>query len=211
MNRLPNIAAIVEGDGDVDAVPGLLRRILWERLFRYDIRAANPKQANGKPNLLKKFERFLRYAIIDNCDAILVILDADRECPVDEARTLAARAAALSLAVPVAIVYANSEYETWFIASLSEGTGAAIRARLGIPDTVHAPDNFESMRGAKAWLNERMPDSRAYKETEDQGPLTYHIDLDLAYLRSRSFRRLCHAVDELVAAIDQGQHGGVTP
>lgn len=211
MNRLPNIAAIVEGDGDVAAVPGLLRRILWERLYRYDIRAANPKQAHGKPNLLKKFEKFLQYAIIDNCDAILVILDADRECPVNEARTLATRAAALCLAVPVAIVYANSEYETWFIASLSEGTGAAIRTRLGIPDTVHAPDNFESMRGAKAWLNERMPDSRAYKETEDQGPLTHHIDLDLTYLRSRSFRRLCHAVDELVDAIDQGQPGGVTP
>ena len=203
MNRPPNIAAIVEGDGDVAAVPGLLRRILGERLFRYDIQAAKPKQAHGKPNLLKKFEQFLQYAIIDNCDAILVILDADEECPVNEARTLAIRAAALSLAVPVAIVYTKSEYETWFIASLSEGTGATIRARLGIPDTVHAPDNLENIRGAKGWLNERMPDSRAYKETEDQGPLTHHIDLDLTHLRSRSFRRLCHAVDELVDSIDQ--------
>lgn len=203
MNRPPNIAAIVEGDGDVKAVPGLLRRILGERLLRYDIQATNPKQAHGKPNLLKKFEQFLQYAVIDNCDAILVILDADEQCPVSEARTLATRAAALNLRVPVAIVYAKSEYETWFIASLSECTGADIRARLGIPDTEHAPDNLESIRGAKGWLNERMPGDRAYKETEDQGPLTYHIDLELAHLRSRSFRRLCHAVDELVDAIDQ--------
>ena len=35
----------------------------------------------------------------------------------NEARTLATRAAALSLAVPVAIVYAKGEYETWFIAA----------------------------------------------------------------------------------------------
>ena len=49
----------------------------------------------------------------------------------NEARTLATRASALGLTVPVAIVYAKSEYETWFIASLSEGTGAGIRARLG--------------------------------------------------------------------------------
>ena len=146
MNRLPNIVAIVEGDGDVAAVPGLLRRILGERLFRYDIQAAKPKQAHGKPNLLKKFEQLLQYAIIDNCDAILVVLDADEECPVNEARTLVTRAAALSLTVPVAIVYAKSEYETWFIASLSEGTGAAIRARLGIPDTEHAPDNLEKYK-----------------------------------------------------------------
>ena len=210
MNRPPNIAAIVEGDGDVAAVPSLLRRILGERLFRYDIQAAKPKPAHGKPNLLKKLEQFLQYAIIDNCDAILVILDADEECPLNEARTLATRAAALNLTVPVAIVYAKSEYETWFIASLSECTGAAIRARLGISDTEHAPDNLENIRGAKGWLNERMPGDRAYKETEDQGPLTHHIDLDLTHLRSRSFRRLCHAVDELVDAIDQ-RSAAVTP
>ena len=203
MNRHPNIAAIVEGDGDVKAVPGLLRRLLWERLLRYDIQATKPKPAHGKSNLLKKFEQFLQYAVIDNCDAILVILDAEEECPVSEARTLAARAAALNLTVPVAIVYAKSEYETWFIASLSECTGADIRARLGIPDTEHAPDNLENIRDAKGWLNQRMPGDRAYKETEDQGSLTYHIDLELTHLRSRSFRRLCHAVDELVDAIDQ--------
>lgn len=203
MNQRLNIAAIVEGDGDVEAVPGLLRRILGERLLRYDIQATKPKPAHGKPNLLKKFEQFLQYAVIDNCDAILVILDADEECPMSEARTLATRAAALNLKVPVAIVYAKSEYETWFIASLSECTGAAIRARLGIPHTEHPPDNLENIRGAKGWLNEKMPGDRAYKETEDQGPLTYHIDLDLTHLRSRSFRRLCHAVDGLVDAIDQ--------
>ena len=135
MNRRPNIATIVEGDGDVKAVPGLLRRILGERLLRYDIQATKSKPAHGKPNLLKKFEQFLQYAVIDNCDAILVILDADEECPVSEARTLANRATALNLTVPVAIVYAKNEYETWFIASLSECTGKAIRARLGIPDT----------------------------------------------------------------------------
>lgn len=210
MNRRPNIASIVEGDGDLSAVPGLLRRILGELLSRYDIQAARPKPTHGKPNLLRRLEQFLQYAKMDDCDAILVILDADEECPVNEARTLATRAAALSLAVPVAIVYAKSEYETWFIASLSQGTGAAIRERLGISDTEDAPDNLENIRGAKGWLNERMPPSRAYKETQDQGPLTHHIDLELAQLRSRSFRRLRHAVGELVNAIDQ-RFAAVTP
>ena len=200
---MPSIASIVEGDGDVAAVPGLLRRILGERLGRYDIQALKAKPANGKPNLLKKFEQFLRYAVIDDCDAILVLVDADKECPVDQARKLAARATSLNLNVPVAIVYAKSEYETWFIASLSEHTGHAIRERLGISDTESAPDNVESDRGAKGWLNERMPDDRAYKETEDQEPLTYHIDLETTHDKSRSFRRLCNAVGELVYALDQ--------
>ena len=200
---MPSIASIVEGDGDVAAVPGLLRRILGKRFGRYDIQASKAKPANGKPNLLKKFEQFLRYAIIDSCDAILVIVDADEQCPVEQAGKLAARAAALNLAVPVAIVYAKSEYETWFISNLTDCTGETIRDRLGISDTEHAPDNVEDIRGAKGWLNERMPGDRAYKETEDQGPLTYHIDLDLTHGKSRSFRRLCDAVGELVYAIDQ--------
>ena len=202
MKRTPNIGVIVEGDGDVEAVPDLLRRILRERLSRYVIQAARPKQARDKPDLLRRFERFIQYAIIDNCDTILVIEDADEECPANKARTLAFRAAAPRFAVPVAIVYAKSECETWFITSLSESTGAAIGARLGIPDTVYAPGDIENIRGAKGLLNARIPDNGAYKETEDQGPLNHHINLDLAHLGSRSLRRLCRAVDELVDAID---------
>ena len=37
MNDNLSIVVIVEGDGEVEAAPGLIRRILWERLFRYDI------------------------------------------------------------------------------------------------------------------------------------------------------------------------------
>ena len=210
MNGNPSIVAIVEGDGELAAVPDLLRRILWERLCRYDIHAPKPKRANGKPDLLKKFESFLEYAVLDNCDAILVLVDADEECPVEKARDLATRAAALNLNVPVAIVYANSEYETWFITSLSECTGQAIRARLGMSETINAPDNVENIRGAKEWLKHRMPNDIGYKETEDQEPLTHHIDFNLTHDRSRSFRRLCHAVNELVYAIDQ-QAPVITP
>ena len=204
MNENPSIISIVEGDGDLYALPELLRRILWERLCRFDITARRPKVANGKPDLLKRFERFLEYALLGGCDAILVLVDADEECPFQHAPNLAARAAALNLNVPVAIVYANSEYETWFICSLSEFTGAPIRERLGIPESVNAPQNVENIRAAKGWLEQHMPNDRGYKETEDQAPLTHHINLDLTHNISRSFRRLCHAVDELVYAMDHG-------
>ncbi len=204
MNENSSIVSIVEGDGELDALPELLRRILWERLCRFDIAARKPKVANGKPDLVKRFERFLEYARLERCDAILVLVDADEECPFQKAPNLAARAAALNLDVPVAIVYAKSEYETWFICSLSEYTGAPIRERLGIPESVNAPQNVENIRAAKGWLEQHMPYDRGYKETEDQAPLTHHIALDITHNMSRSFRRLCHAVDELVYAIDHG-------
>ena len=206
MNDNPSIVIIVEGDGEVEAAPSLIRRILWERLFRYDIPRIKSMPTNSKSNLLKRFEQFLEYAIGEDPDAILALVDADDdECPVEEARDLANRASALNLGVPVAVVYAKSEYETWFISSLSEGTGERIRAMLNIASSVIAPEDVEGIRGAKEWLEGHMPQDQGYKETSDQENLTHHIDMELTHSKSRSFRRLCHAVEELVGAIDESE------
>ena len=189
------------------AAPGLIRRILGDRLGRYDIPYIRTIRANGKPDLVKRLEIHLRRAAVRRPDAILVLVDADDECPVEAVGSLVDRASALDLGVSVAVVYAKSEYEAWFISSLSEGTGEGIRSRLNISPSVNAPEDAENIRGAKEWLRTR---GRGYGETEDQEPLTHHIDMDLTYSRSRSFRRLCHAVDELVGAID-GSEVVVTP
>ena len=199
-----SIMAIVEGPGDKDAVPALLRRILWERFSRYDIDVPQPRVAHGKPNLIKKLEDFLRYALIEGCTAILILLDADTDCPTQLARELAQRAATLNLRVPIAVACAKHEYEAWFISCLSTDEGDNIRQRLGIPSSVTAPEDVESVGNAKAWLENHMPHHLGYKETTDQVVLTHYINLELAHDRSRSFRRVCHAVAELVEAIDYG-------
>ena len=205
------IAAIVEGAGEEYAVPSLIRRILWERLRRYDIEIprAKVKVANGKENLTGKFEEFIEYAMEDGCAAILVLLDADEDCPVELASKLAARASALNAPVPIAIVCAKSEYETWFICSLSDSDGDEIRRRLGLPSSVVCPDAPESIRNAKDWLRRRQRD-RNYKSTFDQDNLTHHIAIDAVHEKSRSFQRLCHAVSELADAVDAGA-SAVTP
>ncbi len=206
------IAAIVEGPGEENAVPSLVRRILWERLRRYDIEIprAKVKVAKGKENLTGKFEEFIEYAMEDGCDAILVLLDADEECPVELASKLAARASALNASVPIAIVCAKSEYETWFICSLSDIEGDGIRQSLGLPPSVVCPENAESIRGAKEWLRVRMQRERGYKSTFDQDNLTHHIAIDAVHAKSRSFQRLCHAVREFADAVDAGA-SAVTP
>lgn len=205
------IIAIVEGAGEESAVPSLIRRILWERLQRYDIEIprAKVKVANGKENLIGKFEEFIEYAMEDGCAAILVLLDADEDCPVELASDLAARASALNAQVPIAIVCAKSEYETWFISSLSDSDGDGIRQRLGLSSSIICPENAESTRNAKDWLSDRMRE-RNYKPTYDQDNLTHHIAIDLAREKSRSFQRLCHAVEELVELVDAGA-SAVTP
>ena len=208
MNR--QIIAIVEGAGEERAVPSLIRRILWERLSRYDIEIPCAKVASGKENLIRNFEEFVEYAMEDGCAAILVLIDADEECPVELASDLAAKASALNAQVPTAIVCAKREYETWFICSLSDGEGDGIRRILGLQSSAACPENAESIRNAKGWLTNFMPSGRAYKETSDQDNLTHHIAIDIVHEKSRSFRRFCHAVRELADAVDAGA-SAVTP
>ena len=203
MHQSPIISLIVEGPGDKDSVPALLRRILWERLCRYDITAASPIKANGKSSLIKKLRNYLQYAIIEQVDGILVVLDSDKDCPRTLAANLAAEASRLSLGVPVSVVCCTQEYETWFICNLTEYSGNEIRSRLGLPSSLTSPANVEAIGSPKEWLTRNMPIARAYKETTDQANLTHHIDLELTHARSRSFRRMCHAVEELVEALDK--------
>ena len=202
MQKNPTIIAVVEGDGEERAAPQLIRRILGERMRRYDINVPRPIIAKGTSTFDKKAEQFLRYAVKEGCDGILVLIDADDECPYEKARIVSQKASALGLDVPIAVVYAKSEYETWFISSLSSHTGDGIRNRLGLDPSVNTPDNVEDIRGAKEWLSSHMPFGRRYKATADQEQLTPHIDFDLTHCRSRSFRRLCHAVEQLVEAMD---------
>jgi hypothetical protein len=48
-------------------------------------------------------------------------------------------------------------------------------------------------------------DNSIYSPTLDQAVLTRLIDLEMARQNSRSFRRLCKAVMQVVDAMDQGQ------
>lgn len=57
---MPKIVPIVEGDGDVEAVPVLLRRILEHLgLSHWDV--AHAKKAGSLPVLTKRLQEFLRY------------------------------------------------------------------------------------------------------------------------------------------------------
>ena len=205
MTDNPVIVPIVEGDGEVEAIPNLLRRVLGELHGRYDIRIQRPINARGKPKLLKRFENFLEYARRDQeCNAVLVLLDGDKDCPRDLATDLAQTAAGLNMGVPVAVVCAHREYEAWFVASLDSATGDNIRATLGLSETAVHEGDVESIGSPKGWIQVRMPQSSGYKETQDQSALTPFIDIEHTQRRSRSFRRLCHAVEELLYAIESG-------
>ena len=205
----PSIVPVVEGQGDRSAVPVLLRRVL-QHFDRYDIQVKEPKTAKGKQNLLKDYEKYVRYAAIEpGCVGILVLLDADDQCPVKEVYKLTERTQALNLQQSVTIVYANREYETWILASLDSCQGTEIKTRLKLGESALYERSVEDAH-AKSWLNRMMPRGESYKETKHQAALTKFIDIEHTRRRSRSFRRFCHAVEELVEGVELGERA-VTP
>ena len=195
---MTTIVPVVEGDGDVSALPALLSRILLEKHSRTDVAVAQGKSgvvsANGRSNLERKFESFLQHALNKpECDAILILLDSDGDCPVELARRLLQRCEQMSLIRPVEIVCANRSYESWLLASLN-----TIRGQRGIREDAALSQAAEDVPNPKQWLTDQMPSGQAYKETTHQAALTQHIDIDIAHSNSRSFRRLCHALELLL-------------
>ena len=205
---MPKIMTLVEGPGDIDAVPGLLYNILHQRHQWWDWQVAPPKQVRGLGALKKRLDRLMIYSEREvEGGGILILLDLDDGCPKTEALNLAQQIRSLNLSCPVAIVFACREYEAWFLASLST---IAKNTEI-LPTDLKYEGNVEAIRGVKGWLTRQMPPGRAYKETTHQKVFTNLMDLDLAYQCSRSFQRLCNAIEELVKLSLNAQRGQVTP
>ncbi len=130
------IIAVVEGDGEVKAVPNLVSRLIKRRncldLFVDEKAIIN---VHGVSNLLKAggVEGFVQLAVRrSRCEGVLVLLDADEECAYYLAQGLAVRVQGLAVPKPVVVVAAKCEYEAWFLASLPTIAGVLLGERPGL-------------------------------------------------------------------------------
>lgn len=190
------IQPIVEGQGEEAAVPLLLRRLLNEAQA-WGIEVGRPHRRR-RTQLVKKdsLQSAVAFAALrDDCAGILVLFDADNDCPKELAPTLEQWAQEAAGGKPCAVVMANREYEAWFLASIEALRGTAAI----LPDATSHPDP-EVPRDAKGELERWMPSGASYSATVDQVRLTAQLDLEIAYRRCRSFRKLVSSFGELVAA-----------
>ena len=134
----------------------------------------------------------------DSCDAILILLDADDDCPGKLGPDLLARATEVSHGVPVSVVLAKSEFEAWFLGSLE-----SLRGVRGVADKAVSLDTPEDIRGAKEHLEHQMTGERTYVETDDQPALAAQFDLQSARQRCPSLDKLVRDVESLAAMLDQ--------
>lgn len=195
---MSTLVPIVEGDGEVQALPVLLRRLaLWRPALESMIVAMPIRVRRDRfVNRDDEFRRFLGLArfkaLAAGGGAVLVVLDADDDCPAKLGSELTTKAMKVFPDLRIQVVLANREYEAWFIASatsLQGVRGFGARADDGGTDA-------EVPRNAKGWIAERIL-AGGYSPVKDQAAFSGKMDLDLAHANSRSFRKLvtaCHAL-----------------
>jgi hypothetical protein len=217
------IVLFVEGEGDLTAVPALVKKLLTE-LGAWDCLSLDPDPfrigavtrlfEKKQENWIKKLQSAAKGG---NLGGVLLLQDGDVTpkqgqpfCPRDIGRELSrhARAAGAGLHFSVASVFACQEFESWLIAGIESLAGKKLdNGRIEIPTNLKAPegDLEQHPRDAKGWLNQCIP--RGYNPVTDQELLTRAVDLDAIRQRNlRSFRRLESAVRQLVEAIRSGKH-----
>ena len=195
------ISCIVEGHGEMEAVPILIRRIAENLYPELEIRTPRPiRVSRDKVVKAGELERRVELAArkIRGEGAIFVLLDCDDDCPAHLGPELLGRALQARSDLPIAVVLAKHEFESWFIAAID-----SLRGQRGLKDNLQQARNPEAVRGAKEWLSQHM-ENNSYRETLDQPKLTARFDFDQARRVGsfdKCYRDIVYLLDELRKSI----------
>ncbi|MGP0067118.1 MAG: hypothetical protein ACLQGP_26430 [Isosphaeraceae bacterium] len=215
------IVPIVEGYGEWDAVPILLQRWLhFRRYHNIEVHEDGPVRASGRGAITvahdEKNELGIEYYIgkallrEPQPDAILILLDADEDCPRKLSPSLLARARALVPPdYPIGVVIARREYEAWFLAAFPStrfrqaltvlGKKQGFRlTRQSLPPGMAVEEIADCKKEVAKLLG-----LKKYKETIHQSALTRLLPFTRGTMRgmtqrSRSFRKLLKELHELL-------------
>lgn len=192
------IGCIVEGHGDVAAVPVLIRRIAADLYPELSIEILRPNRVHRyqviKPGELER-EVELVVQKVSQHGAIFIILDSEDDCPAELGPILLHRALEVRADMPIAVVLAMHEFEAWFITSVE-----SLRDQRGLRNDILPPDNPEGIRNAKGWLSQHMEGSRRYRETLDQAAFAASFNLEQARQADsfdRCYREIVWLLEEL--------------
>jgi hypothetical protein len=115
------VVSIVEGDGEVAAQPILVRRICAWLILDVQAAVSQPIRVR-RDRFLNRDDEFRRHLLLAAAKSgdegwLLVLLDADDDCPAELAPQVLERARAVVPHRSVSVVLANREYEAWFLAA----------------------------------------------------------------------------------------------
>lgn len=189
---MKSIVPIVEGKGEIEAVPVLVRRILHERLGAFTVHVSKPVRIQR--NRIRSESELSRASDLaktrpGGCDALLVVCDADDDCPVELAD--AVRELLSPRDLPIGCAIADREYEAWLLSGIS-----GMRGQKGIGGDAVPPPNATTVRDAKRALGAMMS-GRSSLPTVDQAAFSSTVALQQAEENSRSFRSFPNEVERL--------------
>lgn len=175
-----SLVPIVEGHAETESIPILLRRLGIFAVARPFRVKRNKVVKEGE------IERAVLQAVRDRdgASAVLVLLDADDDCPAVLGPALLARCATAT-SLPVSVVIANREIEAWFLGGIE-----SLRGVRGIREDARWRGDPEEPRGAKGRV-ESMMVGRSYLDTDDQPALMAELDVSSA-------RNRCPSLDKLL-------------
>lgn len=194
------IASIVEGHGEVEAVPILLRRIVAHAAPDHAIVQTTPiRVPRGKivhANDLSRYVELARNKAGEH-GAILILADEDEDCAKELVDSMFAMDMIQSCSVPIAIVFASRCFETWFVVSAKSFAG-----KRDFPENLVPPEKPEEIQNPKRWLEQHNNLNAgirrwSYKEPVDQPGLTADLDIEVAR-RNESFDKLYREVVRLL-------------
>jgi hypothetical protein len=195
------IAVIVEGHGECEAVPILIRRIAQDIAPDFVPKVLSPfRVPASRLSRAGELERaiILTANKLQGRGGIVIINDCDDGCPAQDGPVLLKRAVVVRKDMPISIILAKREFEAWFLAAAK-----SLQGRRGLPNDLEPPENPESIRGAKEWLSDKMPSGRNYTETTDQPAFTALFDMNAARAAD-SFDKCYRAVRHMLETLREG-------
>ena len=194
---------IVEGHGETQSVPVLIRRIAAELYPELVIDIPRPNRVHrDKVIKIDELEREVELTArkINRQGAILIILDSGNDCPAELGPALLDRASQTHSDLPIAVVLAQQEFEAWFLAAAK-----SLRGERGLRNDIDPPNDPEAIPGAKEWLRDRMQSGKTYRSKRDQPALAALFDIEQARQVDsfdKCYRDIVRLLEELQKASD---------
>lgn len=178
--RVVRVTSVVEGYGEVAALPLLIRRIAEDH-GQYPL-VDKPHRINRADFTSDKLKRAYRLQRLRaGVDGVVVLL-----CDADDADPTELRSHLLGVSTddgPLVAAVAVREYESWFLAGI-----ASLRGQSGVRSDAVFDGDAEGPRNAKKPLEAAMTES--YKETLHQAAFSSQVDLQEVRGKSPSFALL---------------------
>jgi hypothetical protein len=203
------IVPIVEGQTEAGCIERLLHRI-WTELLVAPLRLQVLPPSRSQRDALLKSDGTELARKVEEANAklaqrlrrdqqgrglLLLLLDAERDCPARLAPQLLAAARTARSDIDIACVLAKSMLENWMVAGASTLAGVN-----GLPDPLPPINNPEDGSGAN-WLESQLRSknrTRKYKKTVDADVFVRAMSLPDCRTNAPSFDKLCR---ELAARI----------